>query len=88
MLSKRVGETVIDKIQTVSNNTDAIAHIVSVEKKLKKEGQRHPYSLSTLQVEAGRKYGFSTQQVLDCMQELSATKLTLDLIASIYQSIN
>ena len=76
LIDKRVGETLIDKIQTVSNNADAIAHIVSVEKKLKKEGQRHPYSLSTLQVEAGRKYGFSPQQVLDCMQELYEKKLT------------
>lgn len=76
LIDKRIGEALIDKIQTVSNNAESIAHIVSVEKKLKKEGQRHPYSLSTLQVEAGRKYGISPQQVLDCMQELYEKKLT------------
>ena len=57
LIDKRIGEALIDKIQT-------------------KEGQRHPYSLSTLQVEAGRKYGISPQQVLDCMQELYEKKLT------------
>ena len=35
-----------------------------------------PYSLSTLQIEAGKKFGFSPQQVLDAMQSLYEKKLS------------
>lgn len=42
----------------------------------KKEPQRLPYSLSSLQVEAGKKYGYSPQQVLDTAQQLYERKLT------------
>lgn len=50
--------------------------INKVEQKQKQEGQRLPYSLSSLQVEAGRKYGYSPQEVLDTMQSLYEKKLT------------
>lgn len=43
---------------------------------LKKERQRLPYSLSKLQIEAGKKYGYSPQKVLDICQELYEKKLT------------
>lgn len=40
------------------------------------EKQRLPYSLSTLQIEAGKKYGYSPQKVLDICQNLYEKKLT------------
>lgn len=43
---------------------------------LKKENQRLPYSLSKLQIEAGKKYNYSPQKVLDICQELYEKKLT------------
>ena len=50
--------------------------IISVEEKSKSELQRLPYSLSTLQIEGGKKYGYSPQTVLDTMQTLYEKKLT------------
>lgn len=43
---------------------------------LKKERQKLPYSLSKLQIEAGKKYGYSPQKVLDICQELYEKKFT------------
>jgi DNA topoisomerase III len=42
----------------------------------KKEPQRLPYSLSTLQVLAGKKFGYDPQTVLDTAQKLYERKLT------------
>lgn len=42
----------------------------------KTEKQRLPYSLSTLQIEAGKKYGYSPQKVLDICQNLYEKKIT------------
>ena len=50
--------------------------IIRVEEKNKTEPQRLPYSLSTLQIEAGKRYGYSPQTVLDTMQMLYEKKLT------------
>ena len=50
--------------------------IIRVEEKNKSELQRLPYSLSTLQIEGGKKYGYSPQTVLDTMQSLYEKKLT------------
>ncbi len=50
--------------------------IISVEEKNKSESQRLPYSLSTLQIEGGKKYGYSPQIVLDTMQSLYEKKFT------------
>ena len=50
--------------------------IISVEEKNKSELQRLPYSLSTLQIEAGKKYGYTPQIVLDTMQSLYEKKFT------------
>lgn len=50
--------------------------IASLTEKEKKVGQRLPYSLSTLQIEAGRRFGYSPKQVLDTMQILYESKLT------------
>lgn len=75
LLSKDIADGLLSKIQSAANHGDG-AQIVVVEQKKKQEGQRLPYSLSTLQVEAGRKYGLTPQQVLDTMQSLYEMKLT------------
>ena len=72
---KNIADGLLSKIQSAANHGDG-AQIVVVEQKKKQEGQRLPYSLSTLQVEAGRKYGLTPQQVLDTMQSLYEMKLT------------
>ena len=51
----------------------------TISKVEQKEGQSQPllpYSLSALQIAAGKKHGYSPQQTLDCMQELYEKKLT------------
>lgn len=50
--------------------------IVESKKSRKKEAQRLPLSLSALQVLAGKRYGYTPQQVLDTAQELYERKLT------------
>lgn len=75
LLSKEVAEGLLSKIEAVAAHGDGAA-IEKVEQKEKQEGQRFPYSLSSLQVDAGRKYGYSPQQVLDTMQSLYEKKFT------------
>ena len=50
--------------------------ISSYQKTKKKEPQRLPFSLSSLQVLAGRRYGYDPQLVLDTAQKLYERKLT------------
>lgn len=75
LLKKEIADGILTKIETIANHGNG-ASITSVERKEKQENQRLPYSLSTLQVDAGRKYGYSPQQVLDAMQSLYEKKLT------------
>ena len=75
LLSKDVASGLLTKIQTVAENGDG-ASIKEVVQKKQQSGQRLPYSLSTLQVDAGRRFGYSPQQVLDAMQSLYEKKLT------------
>ena len=72
ILKKEILESIWQKIQ--ANNSSG--KIVKVEQKPGKTSQRLPYSLSSLQIEAGRVYGFSPQQVLDIQQSLYEKKLT------------
>ena len=56
---------------------DPLAGGISGYSKAKKqEAQRLPFSLSTLQVLAGRRFGYEPQQVLDTAQALYERKLT------------
>lgn len=71
LLDKSIAESVIEKVKSAGTGT-----IESVEQKKKQEGQRLPYSLSALQIEAGRRYGYTPQQVLDTMQSLYEKKYT------------
>lgn len=72
ILKKEILESIWQKIQANGSK----GKIVNVEQKPGKTSQRLPYSLSSLQIEAGRVYGFSPQQVLDIQQSLYEKKLT------------
>jgi len=72
ILKKEVLTAVWEKIQ--SNNSTG--KIIQVEQKPGKTSQRLPYSLSSLQIEAGKIYGLSPQEVLDIQQALYEKKLT------------
>lgn len=74
LLDKLVAENLLQKIKTVAGYSDAI--IQKIEESEKKEAQRLPYSLSALQIEAGKALGFDPQLVLDTMQQLYEKKLT------------
>ncbi len=64
VLVKKLAETVVDRI------TDKPASVQSASRKNKKQSQPLPYSLSILQIDAGRRYGMSAQDVLSCCQTL------------------
>jgi len=70
LLEKARAEAIVSKVQ---GQTGTICKVDQ------KEGQSQPplpYSLSALQIAAGKKYGYSPQQVLDTQQELYEKKLT------------
>ena len=73
LLDKKIAENFLEKFNSESKN---FGKIISIEEKNKIESQRLPYSLSTLQIEAGKKFGYSPQIVLDTMQNLYEKKLT------------
>lgn len=70
LLNSEPAKTVLDKIKNSSGT------IIDVKQKSGSASPRLPYSLSALQIEAGKKYGYSPQQVLDTQQELYEMKLT------------
>lgn len=71
LLDERKAKDVLEKL------TRHPEGIVKERKKTKKrESQRLPLSLSALQVLAGKRYGYSPQQVLDTAQKLYERKLT------------
>ena len=67
LLDKKVAENLRARLNALVGRQDKI---IRVKEKSKTENQRLPYSLSTLQIEAGRRYGYSPQTVLDTMQLL------------------
>ena len=74
LIDRSVADTLFEKLQDAPKGTRG--KILSVEEKKQQEGQRLPYSLSALQIEAGKRYGYSPQTVLDAMQSLYEKKLT------------
>lgn len=70
LLKKEIAESVIEKIQ------GADGKILSVDEKKGETKQPLPYSLSTLQIEAGKKFGYSPKEVLDTQQSLYEKQLT------------
>ena len=66
-------ETAEQILAAVSNSS---AQIRSMEQKKGTSQQRLPYSLSALQIDAGKIYGYAPQEVLDTQQSLYEKKLT------------
>lgn len=60
-------------VTRISGQAGRVAHF---EAKEKKEAAPLPYSLSSLQTAANKKFGFGAQEVLDIAQELYEAKLT------------
>lgn len=75
LVNREIVDALLEKFQTVGK-ADVKAKITKVDQTEKKEQPRLPYSLSSLQIEAGKKFGFSPQQVLDSMQSLYEKKLS------------
>ena len=73
LLDKKVAENLLARLNTLVGTQ---GKIIRVEEKTKMESQRLPYSLSTLQIEAGKRYNYTPQTVLDTMQSLYEKKLT------------
>ena len=73
LMDKKVAENLLARLNALVGTQ---GKIIRVEEKNKTENQRLPYSLSTLQIEAGKRYGYSPQTVLDTMQSLYEKKLT------------
>lgn len=67
-----VAKTLLQTLETAEGNSV----ITLCETAEKKEPQRLPLSLSSLQVMAGRKFGYDPQTVLDTAQKLYEKKLT------------
>jgi len=74
LLDKNIAINLLNKIKTVSGYSPAA--VSKLEEVEKKEAQRLPYSLSALQIDAGKRYGYDPQLVLDTMQQLYEKKLT------------
>ena len=72
----RLADGAIAKEIAAKLTADKNALIGLCETAEKKEPQRLPFSLSALQVTAGKKYGYDPQAVLDTAQELYERKLT------------
>ena len=70
-VDEKTAQSILERLQERPDGT-----IVEHKKTKKKEAQRLPLSLSSLQVLAGRRYGYTPQQVLDTAQELYERKLT------------
>ena len=72
LIDKKIAE---DKLRAFAEKPlDGV--ISGYAKAKKQEAQRLPFSLSTLQVLAGRRFGYEPQQVLDTAQKLYEQKLT------------
>lgn len=70
-VDRRKAEEILERLRAQPDGT-----IAEGKKTKKKEAQRLPLSLSSLQVLAGKRYGYSPQQVLDAAQQLYERKLT------------
>ena len=74
LLDQNTATEMFNKIKILAeSHGGAVAKSEDIEKK---EAQRLPYSLSALQIAAGKKYGYDPQLVLDTMQQLYEKKLT------------
>ena len=72
LIDKKIAEAKLAEFSESPN--DGV--ISGYTKAKKQEPQRLPFSLSSLQVLAGRRFGYEPQQVLDTAQKLYEQKLT------------
>lgn len=72
IIDKSIIESVIEKIRIATNKPQ----ITEYETKEKKEEHRLPFSLSALQIYAGKRFGYDPQTVLNIAQNLYEKKLT------------
>lgn len=72
LINKKFAEELIQKFATAPLD----GKISSYKTTEKKESQPLPFSLSSLQIAAGKAFGYSPQQVLDAAQSLYEKKLT------------
>ncbi|WP_196592504.1 DNA topoisomerase 3 [Pectinatus sottacetonis] len=72
LVAREEAEILLAKLKRVQEN----GIITAYSKQEKKEAQSLPFSLSALQVYAGRCFGYEPQQVLDTAQNLYEKKLT------------
>nr|CAA6829430.1 MAG: DNA topoisomerase III (EC [uncultured Thiotrichaceae bacterium] len=64
VLSKKLAENVISRV------VDQNGEVTKVEQKKKKQQPPLPYNLSSLQIDAAKRFGLSAKQVLDTCQQL------------------
>ena len=64
VLVRKLAENVVSRIQGQQ------ARVVDLEQKKKRQKAPLPFNLSSLQIEAAKKFGLSAKQVLDCCQSL------------------
>jgi DNA topoisomerase-3 len=74
LLDQNIATALLQKIKTVAGYSSAA--VSKIEEEEKNESQRLPYSLSALQIDAGKRFGYDPQTVLDTMQQLYEKKLT------------
>lgn len=72
LADKAIAKSLLERLKTATEP----ASVILCETTEKKEPQRLPLSLSTLQVMAGKKFGYDPQVVLDTAQKLYEKKLT------------
>ncbi|WP_286034735.1 DNA topoisomerase 3 [Megamonas hypermegale] len=72
LLDENIAKDLIAKFASKTEQGKIIAY----QKAQKKEAQRLPFSLSTLQVLAGKRFGYEPQLILDTAQKLYEKKLT------------
>ncbi len=75
VLKRELAGEILTKVKATAQYGSG-GKIEKIEQKDGKQEQHKPYSLSSLQIEAGRKFGLSPQQILDAMQGLYEKKLT------------
>ena len=67
VLLKKLAETVLLKV------TNQTGHVLAVNESVKKQAAPLPYNLSSLQIDASKRFNFNAQKTLDICQQLYET---------------
>ena len=73
---RMIDKEVIDNLIQKMRDTEEIPEVLEIEKSTKRENHILPFSLSSLQITAGKNFGYDPQLVLDTAQKLYEKKLT------------